>query len=497
MKVKFLAAAVAALGTVSTFAAPLPVATTTPQNVLYIGGASAQKAQVAAIVPGLFATPADVVAITVNGALLPAAFQNAAGTVSNTHTAWLGVAGTNAGTASGQSLLVIYNNTNGSAAGINQLLSTGTPTEVEANVLKMPDATCVLTSAASPWTATCTNTAAQSVDLALSDVQPTEFQPGVLGVAEPGQPAGTYQPVSNLTVAVTALEGFGVIVNQKLYSALQADNVNAGLLPSTCAPLPVAPSTISVSTGTIVTGAACQPSIRSTDYGAIATQGGAWGGAEASALVPSQASALVSLCRRDVWSGTQAASNIFFLNAVCGLKGYFGALTPAGGTNGSNQANTTTASLIVSDNSRTDNAEACVKTATGYGMGVVGLGEVDEADATINYNGTKGYYYVKIDGASPNFFQGAPDAKRRIAVKDGNYKFATDMTAMYVTGTAAPKSTMIASLIADLTNSAKGNNTGLANIDNPFGWGWGNTAAAPNNQEAKYDRKGNNCGAFQ
>ena len=115
MKVKYLAAACAALCSVSAFAATLNPNTVTVGQTIYIAGASAQKNALLSTVPTtIFDTSANGV-LFVNGP--------------NGSVGWLG----NSKAAYGNKVtLVVYNSTNGSAAGLNQVISTGTP-EAEAS----------------------------------------------------------------------------------------------------------------------------------------------------------------------------------------------------------------------------------------------------------------------------------------------------------------------------------------------------------------------------
>src|ERR1035437_7169969 len=68
MKVKYLAAACAALCSAASFAAPLPTNTVVPAGLvtIYIAGASAQAQAVSAVLPttAFFAVPNDVVKLT-------------------------------------------------------------------------------------------------------------------------------------------------------------------------------------------------------------------------------------------------------------------------------------------------------------------------------------------------------------------------------------------------------------------------------------------------
>jgi hypothetical protein len=144
---------------------------------------------------------------------------------------------------------------------------------------------------------------------------------------------GDNQPLQNNTWATTSVAGpvplfssfgtgtelagfptqvFGVVLgvgaSPKLYSALQADQIATGLLPSTC------------TAGTVSSPAAtCAPNITRAQYASIAANSGGALNASLAALFTSvvPSATTFELARRDQGSGTQASSNAYFLNDGC------------------------------------------------------------------------------------------------------------------------------------------------------------------------------------
>lgn len=461
MKVKFLAAACAALGCVSAFAATYDPATTTAAQTVYIAGASAQKNAL------LAAVPSTVFDTTSHGVL----FINGA----NGAVGWLGDAKAAFG---GGVMLVIYNSTNGSAAGLNQVISAGTP-EAEATVMASANMTgCGAKSAvASPNTATeqitCTGpNATREADMALSDVYSNEFAPLLLSAGSALKSAASS--------ASTGIEGFGVIVNAPLYNALITKNIADGLLPASCSTATAASLVVGTGNG------ACQPSVRAADYASFVTSGGQFNSSDAFGVAASN----ITLCRRDDLSGTQAASNLYFLNNVCGLDGHLGALAVVTNLD----SNAPTYNVIDADNVSTGKAEVCVwsGSATGttamadYGIGVVSLGEKDAVDATL----TKPFYFVKLDGVSPNYkANGTYDSLHRSNLLTGAYKFATEMGAYVKSSTSltAGAGKVAAAIANDIAKANLSNLTGIAYL----------AGTADATKTARYTKGGNNCSVWQ
>lgn len=351
--------------------------------------------------------------------------------------------------------------------------------ESESATLKLPcGATAGGTTAALAATIACTTTAgtdAYESTLALSDVQPTEFSAGVVNEAA-GRTTG------DLVTQVTALQGFGVIAGlsgtytagvgtedvgaffnsvDNMYRKLQEQNVAEGKLPASCT---------ASATNTDVS-ADCQPSIKRAEYASLVSLEGSI--KTPAALLPNAtgtAAAKVVVHRRVDTSGTQAASNIFFLENVCKEDASrSGFLTPNGTISG--------AKYKVVVNSETSDVRNGVAAgvANEWTLGVISL---DNADTHASSTKRR---WVKIDGVSPNFAaDGTPDAKQRNAIKNGSYTFAYEMTAMYPSDLA--DTTVEDAIIGGLKDSNLSDLRGIAYLD-------GGVAA----KQARFTRDGNNC----
>ena len=310
------AAAVAALGSASA-SAQLATNVTAPTNLVtyYIAGASAQSNAVQAVIKtaDFFKTPNDVVTITT--------------TTPNTF-AWYGTSNAAVTGGAEKPLLVIYRNENGSGSGVRQLLAKGADISAKnANIAALPavggvainadnsglpkiSTSCTAVSgSAGSYTASCAGSnQTLPPDVALSDVTAKELA-GTFPT-----PGPNYFDRSELVATRNALQGFGVAVNPAAYTALQNQNIAEGLLPSTCA------GSASID---------CQPSIRRADYASLISAEGSI--KDVTALFNNTSlSGEVVVCRRVDTSGTQATSNLFFLNNVCGTSGFGGFFSPMG-----------------------------------------------------------------------------------------------------------------------------------------------------------------------
>lgn len=479
MKVTYLAAAIAALSSTAALAAP--AAAIDPTNAsfvapdaahtIYVAGASAQQ------------NPLETILKTAGKV-----FDNIANVTKITGThgefAYLGYA-----QADSKPLVVVYNGTNGSAAGLNQLLSNGTG-EAESLVVKLTNGAtngCGTLTSGSPNTVTCTQAGYLEATMALSDVYAGEF--GSSGSLCDGPLHPYASPIcintSYLTLSdikspltsgsgTTGLEGFGVIVNDTAYNALLARNVAEGILPASCSS-----ATVTRGVANPATAGACQPSIRSGDYANLATKSAGWGSSAIDndfvTYTPTQ------IHRRDEFSGSQAASNIFFLNNVCGKKGYFGARTPARATDG--DANVGPLTFV--EQPGTGNVESGVAAAPAgtYALGVVSSNRADHADSS-----AKNWWFVKIDQVSPNYKpDGTLDTTKRVNMLNGSYTFAVEMAAYVrnsISGVPATVTTAIADGLADSTVTPAGLN-GIGYLDAPLSW--------PDGVQSKFSHGGNNC----
>jgi len=440
MKFKMIAAACAALCSASAFAAPLNPATTVPEVSFFIAGASAQNKALQTVAADLFDTSAnEVVVIKQSGS---------SGNAKNT-TAWLGKSKAELTGGVSKIMYVVYNNEGGSNAGVKQVLTNDT-TESEANVVKL-DGTCTAPALVSGvLTSTCSNAAPLEAAMALSDVTPQEAVPGVLPTD------GNVITVDDLIVSRTALQGFGVAVNAPLYAALQAKNIREELLPASCQ---------GSSAG------ACQPSIRRADYASLATNDGSI--KDAASLLRTADNNALTLVRRVDSSGTQAASNIFFANSVCGIQSGTN-LVPASSLDFPVVAG---AAFGISEQGSTSGVKSALNNNTGYKIGVMSLENIPGTSDT--------FRFVKIDNVSPNFNGlGVADSLHRKAIASGDYSFAFEMTAMYRNTATEEQQNLANTIIAGLTDSTKHNLAGIAYLDG---------TDYVDGKAARVTRYGNNC----
>jgi hypothetical protein len=458
MKLKMIMAACAAVCTTGSFAATASSCPTTltnsaaelvtlcaPEQVFYFGGASAQEPGLKTVMNaggnGVFDTTKPLVRIT----------STAAGATGNS-TAWAGFSG-------GKRTLVIYTKNNGSGAGVLQLLNGNktVTTALESTVVRTQDAKsakagtanagdCTIThlsavDGAVTDTAVCTKaedffsgwSGQKVMHMALSDVHPLELDPA-LGIKK-----------IKATIVPTAYQGFGVIVSPDLYTALFDKQQAAGLLDAAC----------TASTAT----AACQPSINAADYAGL-IHGSV---TSATQLVGGTVDA-ITVARRVKFSGSQAASNIFF----AGQAGYIAKTpdadgfmsvisTPDGlaGTVAASGTNFVTTQVLNS----TGNVISAVGIApgAGYAIGVVSL---EKAASTI---GTA--KFVKLNGVSPD--AGSTGAlgssKNRFGMQTG-YAFQVRMTAVQNAKLAEPQLSISNKIIAALSDEALSDLPGIAYI---------------------------------
>jgi hypothetical protein len=242
--------------------------------------------------------------------------------------------------------------------------------------------------------------------------------------------------LKKVTRVPLAMQGFAVAVNNNFYTALQNAQITSGALASSC------------SGATLSYTEACQPSISRAQYASLVTKEGSI--KSAAGFIPSDNTPLV-LARRDQLSGTQATSNIYFAGTVCNKSG---ALTPIRKTD-------TYSGLTVHENVQTADVENDLKAnvdSSGnniYAIGVIALSKGDTAGTS--------YKFVKLDGVSPNFANGAQLIAGGLRTKmvDGSWGLQMAAYAAYTTALAsgydaakAPKSSLINHLVSDLSNAS-------------------------------------------
>ncbi len=439
-----------------------------PAYTVFVGGASTQSGNFATIVKStglLDTTKMTPIVINDKGSV-----SGLAGNVK----ALLGQ------TSAGQIALFVFNYNNGSAAGVSQLLGAPTKPSVAVSAGGIPESDVVfvgpIKDSVTPGTATglpntcvasatstdaapavdCTTHTPQQADLAVSDVAPAELY---------ALYSGAKNKLSTLTNTPLFLQSFGVVVSPALYTALQTKNLSEGTIPSTC------------SAGDFTT-AACQPTIRREEYASLVATGGKIKSLAALTGDASLSSQL-TLARRDNLSGTQAVSNMFFVNGQCGGNGKAGVaksvdalVKAAGGLLGGlaiDDISNTTSSLNILAASVSGDVKNAVAN-TGYAIGVLnvgGGGVVSNSDASVTSKGR----FIRIDGLSPNYnAAGATgSAVTRAQIANGIYPFAFTAYGSYVTATYtkfdATKKTLVDNTLAGFKSSSLSDLAGIAYLD--------------------------------
>lgn len=530
MKLKFkliAGAALAACGASSFAAALVPAACTAavtdvataealvancaPAATLFIGGASTMSGTVQAIANAQIfdTTTFKPVVITNAGAQA----RNAANVqaLNGNIKAYFGKAkSTLDASIAGKLIYVVYNYNNGSAGGVSQLLGATPKLADQFDALKgipeadvpfvgpakdqtTPDtktqnAFCGTTATTVPSTFTagvatvaCKSHTMMTADMAVSDVRAQELY-ALYAAAAKGAP-------SALTQVPLFLQSFGVAVSDKLYTALQKQTFGAS---NACV-------------GDF-TSAACQPSITSASYASLVAKGGkvaTLADLVGSANLPAaDVAAPLVLARRDDLSGTQAASNMFFVNGQCGGNGNAAVaksvdqkVAKAGGLLGglairSDVTDDVAGVLDVMANVTGGAAKDAIA-STGYAIGVAGTGNGAAFSNSVT-SSLKGRF-VKIDGVSPNFdgTNFAANKASRTVIANGSYPFAYTFYGMYVTKTMADaknaaKKGMVLAMLEGFKNSNNSDLEGIAYLD-------GTATGVASKQAAVNRADGNNC----
>jgi len=432
MKLTHIALAVASLGVASAHAASLPGLSAAPNNIpttnqIFISGASALSASSAAVVGALCDT-------TGGGVVTTSSCGSAGVTVSCTK-------GKIDSGFSGVPFAVVKRDTDGSFAGvgnvINQTPITGwcdrvgsTPT-INTTLLIAPNAG--LTDVDTNVWVGMANTGALTIPV-----------PAAVGVTQNGGFAG---------------QGFGIMVSNNMYMAMQNVQADEGRLPASCDSDTNNDGVFDV---TNLTPGQCQPSISKEEYAAI-VDGTNFAYINSTALTGTTNT--INLCRRVETSGTQAASNVYFLNNSCGnaeptkgfkppkkvvfpVDGGAGVVVASGGVSGNYEEFGGAFSIF--EGSGTGDTRNCISRrdlgqdpdgtvdTDGLGKYAIGVVSLENALAT-------GRQYVKLDGVSPNAYQvvvgstadgatvdgWAQDTTNRINTVKGYYDFAPEFEMLW------------------------------------------------------------------
>ena len=483
MKISHIALAVAAIGASPAFAATVSLGgvNVDTNNLVYISGASALSGSLAAVVAKnctvTVAQPTPVKTLTVGG-------STSAGRVTVCATSSID------GQFTGP-FAVVKRDTNGSFDGVGPVI-----------------AQTDLTGWAKVGTCTATNCDVDAVTpikphAGLSDVDTNVW----VGMANTGALSLPVPPLDGNTTASGGFagQGFGIMASEKLYNAMMAKQVAEGRLPATCA-------------ANNFTAGACQPSISKEEYAAV-VDGSNFAYLANGAL--SGDSGVINLCKRVETSGTQAVSNVYFLNNSCS------AANPTNGFRNPKAVDLVNSSTAVSfatanitgnyddfggvfglfEGSGTGDARNCVinrnngqnpnKVADLLGNYALGFLSLENAPAA-------GWKLLKLDGVSPNAYQvpvgsaadiagggaadgWAQDSNQRINVVKGYYDLSPELEMLWPTAT--PFATFLGTMKATFSDPSAVNTRGIFQANN----GTTATYAANPTQVHKGTRGGNFC----
>ncbi len=262
---------------------------------------------------------------------------------------------------------IVRKNEGGSLNGVVPMRNGSTQTQLNTNA-----AACAFSN---PTTATCPIGSGLRSHIGISDVSQNVFS--VKGQLPAIIAGNTYVA----DIAIGQLQGFGVAVSPQLYALLQADQgVGAGI-----------------------------PSISQSVYASLTSStNDPW-----PALLPNGTahplSNTVNVLRRSTTSGTQAASELFFLKNPClsGAAPLGGGLSPLAAGSYAGGA------LNVVQAANSDAVINGVNQNTGYALGVASLENIVPAS---------GWKFVAVDGVHPGQ-PNAPEWQRKNIV-NGSYPFA-------------------------------------------------------------------------
>jgi len=398
---------------------------------------------------------------------------------------WYGIG--KAGTAAAGKRLYVAYNPKGSIEGVMQVMSP-TATEPEATVFFPGHAGCVVSSTSS-LTYYCggavgTGYKAIETDIALSDVKPQEGDLVWMKAANNGKTLPKFDSTALLSTPV-GLQAFALIVNNAFYKALQDRDIARGYIPASCSS--------EGSAGTYAASAvtsACRPTMARHEYASLIAANGA---KDLTAILGASAAASrVVVDRRYGGSGTQASSNIYFLNNPCGGRGLASATSAA--TDGLG-LNITTADAVVTGTYgggliprsgtavTTDPSAAVTGTAYGnisvvewtsssstalkssYGVGSTTDYHIGVASANADDGAT--WKYLKLDGVDPI---GTAAGAKAVApftdnLRNGLYPFSMVFYTVMTQAAYKKKSTdTLAKLADDLTTTLKVPNVNLNGI---------------------------------
>jgi len=440
-----------------------------PEVTFYITGATAQAGYMTGVaVPNLLLESGYFVIREGDGSSATAV-ASASRKGDSSSVGWYGYGKTGTNSA-GKRVYIAYN-PKGSIEGVMQVMST-TATEAEATWVYPGDDGKCFTSAAPTYF--CGAYKAMETGLALSDVKPEEGDLVWMKAANGGKALPKYDSTALRSVPV-GLQAFGLIVNNNFYKALRDRDIARGYLPASC-------DSEAYSAVTTVT-SACRPTMARHEYASLIAEGGATN--LTFLLGASGANSKLVVNRRYGGSGTQASSNIYFLDNPCGGRGftsttakasdglglnidkadkvvsntYGGGLIPRSGT-----AATTSAAVsgtaygnisVIEWTSGTDLAGTTgVGSTTDFQIGVRNVAADDNAN----------WKWIKLDGVDPiggdNGFKsdattasGAAVAPFNYNLRTGRYPFAVVFYTVMTQASFKKTTDPVSKMAVELTNA--------------------------------------------
>jgi hypothetical protein len=320
-------------------------------------------------------------------------------------------------------------------------------------------------------------------------------------------------PALGTTIAASGFagQGFGIMASDALYRAMQVKQVKNGSLPAACSSVTPATLVGVAAADPTFTPGSCQPSISKEEYAAVVKDGNynynlPDGTTGINRLVGAVDANPINLCKRVDTSGTQATSNVYFLNNSCANAApTFGKQAPKAVDITSTTAVVFNTANIVGnyddfggafalfEGSGTGDARNCVinrnngqnpdKVADTLGKYALGFLSLE------NVAPTTGWKYLKLNGVSPNAYQDITgwhaDATQRLNVINGLYDLSPELQMLWPAATTF--SSFLTTLKNDLADPAVVNTTGIFQANGAY------TNAAYPAQVHKGTRGGNFC----
>lgn len=398
---------------------------------VFISGASAQRLTLAAYFQELCNADLDV-------------YWN--GTTGNNHRAYACTLNQAVGAWAVNTPVVLYKrDQGGSVVGVGPI---STPTAIARMTI---DATCAATAIPrgdvnQAQFINCNTVGNVIPNAGLSDVEPARFRDSINVATGVTAPTTTGMTVTSLLQNI-----FGVAVNTKLRNALQAaQTLTVGSEDITQMPSLSSEFIRSVLSGTV-------------SGGSTSTSKRGWNLVTG---VAGDATKSVNICRRTEGSGTQAASNLFFMNNASGAAA--GQLTPLGCANTvtANEADTCgdvpevsgVLTSNVRENKGSGDVETCFTTADALVGDAYALGVLGRENNPLPVGApAKAYRFVKIDGVTPT----------QANVQNGSYSFIYDGTLQFNTAQnpAGSEMRLFLDVLRGATGMGKAGTLAIADAD--------------------------------